>query len=110
MKPGVIGRVIIALTLLQPFSASPVQAGSQDSFERFIETLEVGEPVYHENLTIIPVYSTRIQDRSRYVSLDEALRRNWLEVTELNGGNVPQASYGAVRTAARADRKFGGVC
>lgn len=55
-----------------------------------IETLEVGEPVYYENLTVIPLYSTRIRDHARYTTLDGALEKGWLEITEVGGGNVPK--------------------
>ena len=84
-----------------------------------IRTLEVGEPVYYENLTIIPVYSTHIRDHSRYATLDEALEKGWLEITEVGSGNVPQVSVtncsgrqiyimgGEILTGCRQDRLIG---
>ena len=84
-----------------------------------IETLEVGEPVYYGNLTIIPIYTTRIRDHSRYTALDEALERGWLEITEVGSGNVPQVKMtnrsdrhiyimgGEILTGCRQDRLVG---
>ncbi len=84
-----------------------------------IRTLEVGEPVYHANLTIIPVYSTQIRDHSRYATLDEALEKGWLEITEVGSGTVPQVSVtnrsgrqiyimgGEILTGCRQDRLVG---
>ena len=84
-----------------------------------IRTLEVGEPVNYGNLTILPVYSTRIRDHSHYATLDEALERGWLEITEVGSGSVPQVSVtncsgrqvyimgGEILTGCRQDRLVG---
>lgn len=84
-----------------------------------IESLEVGEPVYYENLTVIPVYSDRIEDHARYTTFDEALEKGWLEVTEVEGGRVPQVNVsnrsgkyvfmmgGEILTGCRQDRLVG---
>jgi len=71
-------------------NAVNIPAAYASEVEGLIESLEVGEAVYYENLTIIPIYSTRIKDKTRYTTLDEALSNNYLEITELSGGNVPQ--------------------
>jgi hypothetical protein len=84
-----------------------------------IRTLEVGEPVHYGKLTIIPVYAGRIADRSPYATLDEALDRGWLEITEVGSGNVPQVRMtnrsarhifimgGEILTGCRQDRLVG---
>jgi hypothetical protein len=84
-----------------------------------IRTLEVGEPVHYGKLTIIPVYATRILDRSHYTTLDEALQKGWLEITEVGSGNVPQVKMtnrsgrhifilgGEILTGCRQDRLVG---
>jgi hypothetical protein len=84
-----------------------------------IRTLEVGEPVHYGKLTIIPVYSTCIRDRSPYTTLDEALGKGWLEITEMGSGSVPQVVMtnrsarhifimgGEVLTGCRQDRLVG---
>jgi hypothetical protein len=84
-----------------------------------IETLEVGEPLNYGDLTIIPLYTTGVRDRSRYTTLDEALEKGWLEVTEVGSGNVPQVMMtnrsarhifimgGEILTGCRQDRLVG---
>ncbi|MDP2653323.1 MAG: hypothetical protein Q8Q08_04755 [Candidatus Omnitrophota bacterium] len=63
---------------------------AKGELENVIESLEVGDPVYYENLTIIPIYNTKARDGNNYATLDEALGRNWLEITEVYGGTVPK--------------------
>ena len=55
-----------------------------------LKTLEVGKSVSHGPLTIIPVFMDKIRDKTDYVTLDEALERQWIEIVELSGGRVPQ--------------------
>jgi hypothetical protein len=80
-------------------AADQVDGLSGEKIQDLIETLEVGEPVYYDNLTIVPVYTTHVKDRSRYTTLDEALDKRWLEITEVDGGRVPQ-----VRLRNRSDK------
>ncbi len=87
--------------------------------KEFIKTLEVGEPVYYENLTIIPIYSTAVENTTACATLDEALEKGWLVVSELEGGRVPQVSItnnskryiylmgGEILTGCRQDRILG---
>jgi hypothetical protein len=84
-----------------------------------IESLEVGEPVSCGNLTVIPVYSDNIRDRTDYTTLDVAIAKGWLEVTEVDGGRVPQVKVtnrsgkcvfimgGEILTGCRQDRLVG---
>lgn len=78
---------VLLITIVCP---KPASAESTSDLTNLIETLEVGEPIYYENLTIIPVYNPQINDRTHYTTLDEALNKNWLEITEIDGGNVPK--------------------
>lgn len=87
MLPLVMAMVFIGLIAMV---AGPAGAVSGREVRDLIETLEVGEPVYHDNLTVIPLYSTRIRDHERYTTLDEALEKGWLEITEVAGGSVPK--------------------
>jgi hypothetical protein len=96
-----------------------VSAERGEEVRQLIESLEVGEPFSYRNLTIIPVYTDRIRDHTRYTSLDEALDRGWLEVTEVEGGRVPQVRVtnrsgeyiflmgGEILTGCRQDRLLG---
>jgi hypothetical protein len=96
-----------------------VDAKAGKEIRDLIEDLEVGEPIYYENLTVIPVYSTRIRDNSHYSTLDEALDHGWLEMSELGGGSVPRVKVtnrssnyifimgGEILTGCRQDRLVG---
>jgi hypothetical protein len=95
-------QFILAATAIAAFcglGAGRVAALPGEEIRDLIEGLQVGEPVYHENLTIIPVYSDRIRDHTRYTTLDEALDRGWLVISEVEGGRVPQ-----VKVTNRSDR------
>jgi hypothetical protein len=92
-----IAKSVIAVLLAA--SALLVGAGSAAALpgvevRELIEGLEVGEPVYYENLTIIPVYAVSIRDRTRYTTLDEAIEEGYLDITEVEGGRVPQVMMG----------------
>jgi len=93
--------------------------GEESPVGDLLKTLEVGEPVHYENLTIIPIYSTKIKDHTRYVTLEEAFKKGWIEVKELSGGRVPQLKLtnksskhifilgGEVLTGCKQDRLVG---
>ncbi|MFH0790386.1 MAG: DUF6569 family protein [Candidatus Omnitrophota bacterium] len=57
---------------------------------RLIEDIQVGDAVYYEGLTIIPVYSSGNQKGFSFITLEEAFNKKYLEVTEMQGGRVPQ--------------------
>ena len=61
-----------------------------DPVQALVRVLEVGKPVAHGNLTIVPVYARRTMDRTPYVTLEDALKSGTLEITEVDGGRVPQ--------------------
>jgi len=94
-------------------------AGQEKAVANLIENMEVGEPVYYKNLTIVPVYNTKIKDWTPYVNLDEALRKKWIEISEVEGGQVPQVKIrnrsnktiflmgGEVITGCKQDRILG---
>ena len=110
---------ILLVVLVSIFQTQP--AFSQRAYEisNFIETLEVGSPVNYQNLTIIPVYSTRIFDNTNYSTLDEALRWGWLTISEMGGGSVSEVMLnnhsgryiyimgGEILTGCRQDRIVG---
>ncbi len=116
-------RKLLSIFLLLAFVLTVQPAGvlaqKQSVIEKFIETLEVGEPVYYESLTIIPIYATKVKDHTRYTTLDKALKRGWLKITELEGGSVPQVELtnrsdkyiylmgGEILTGCKQDRIVG---
>ena len=87
----ILFAIVLATGLLMADPVS-VSAQSQNDLFDMIEALEVGEPVYYEFLTIVPVYSDNTKDRTRYATLEEALRNGWLDVEEFSSGSVPRVS------------------
>lgn len=97
-------------------AAVPPAAGDSGPVASLVKTLEVGRPVACRGLSIVPVY--RI-DRPRprgYADFGEAVRSGWIEVTEIEGGRVPQVRIsnlsrktiflmgGEILTGAKQDR------
>lgn len=80
--------------------AGPARAEHPEDIQRFIQQLDVGDPVYFNNLTIIPVYTQRRADRRAYTTLDDALANGWLAISEIDGGQVPQVELNSYSTQA----------
>ncbi|MDD4955927.1 MAG: hypothetical protein PHP17_07825 [Candidatus Omnitrophica bacterium] len=107
---------ILLIMCVSVFQAMPVFSQAAYEVSNFIETLEVGSPVNYQNLTIIPVYATRVYDNTNYTTLDEALNRGWLTISEMGGGNVNEVMIsnhsgryiyimgGEILTGCRQDR------
>lgn len=88
-------RMALCLVLLAVFCCgfclSKGYCESQRDIARLIEGLEVGEPVYYEAMTILPVYSIETRKKTTsFITLDEATRYGYLNINELEGGRVPQ--------------------
>jgi hypothetical protein len=110
---------VIGASCLVALGGTPAGAASGREVAHFIEVLEVGEPVRYENLTVIPVYT---KERSFFLdlaTLDQALEKKWLRITEVEDGRVPQVKVtnlsdgyvylmgGEVLTGCRQDRIIG---
>ncbi len=104
----------LTMTAFGPLPAAPAQGDNPVS--TMVSVLEVGKPVSHRGLTIIPVYTRKVFSRADYVTLEEALKMKWVEVSEVEGGRVPQVKIsnlsknvlflmgGEILTGARQDR------
>ncbi|MFC1593722.1 ARPP-1 family domain-containing protein [Candidatus Omnitrophota bacterium] len=110
----VLAALVLSLTAIN--SADALKA---EILTDMIETLEIGDPIYHQNLTVIPIYSTSTKDHSQHIALDEALKHGWLQISEVDGGSVPQVRVtnrsskhiflmgGEILTGCRQDRIIG---
>jgi hypothetical protein len=109
--------ILVLLLMLPSWRAVPAAcAGGDNPVASLIRVLEVGRPVSHKGLTIIPVYTRKVFDRNAYLTLEEALKMKWVEVTEVENGRVPQVKIsnlskhvlfllgGEILTGARQDR------
>jgi hypothetical protein len=116
-----IRRLIVVLTAVAMAAAAATQKMPEKADEGLpikglIRALELGKPLEHGGLTIIPVHMGRVQDRISYVTLEEALRSGWLLISEVDGGRVPQVMIsnlskqtiflmsGEILTGCRQDR------
>jgi hypothetical protein len=82
--------ILLAVYLAAGCFVGSIQAEKKGPIQNLINTLEVGKALSYKNLTIIPVYSTKLRDRTKYTTLDEAFKNKWVEVTEVDGGQVPR--------------------
>ncbi|MBN2198470.1 MAG: hypothetical protein JW747_01320 [Candidatus Aminicenantes bacterium] len=85
-----LGIVVLPLFLPGWRSGSAELRNPANPVVSLVRTLEVGPPVSCGNLTFVPVYARRIADRTDYVTLEEALKTRVVEITEVDGGRVPQ--------------------
>ena len=111
-----LGILALVLTLTAFGPAPAAQAQTNDPIPSLLKVLEVGRPVSHRGLTIIPVYARKVFNRTDYTTLEEALKNNWIQVSEVEGGRVPQVKItnlsrnvlylmgGEILTGARQDR------
>jgi hypothetical protein len=80
----------IAVTAAVGSQRMPVKADEALPVKNLIRSLELGKPLEHGGLTIIPVHMDRIQDPTSYFTLEDAFRNGWLLISEVEGGRVPQ--------------------
>jgi hypothetical protein len=86
MKRSVAVGLVLVLGLLAGTAGWAQEAGA---VPRLLDTLSVGEPIYYQNLTIIPLSSRKITDYTPYLTLDQALRQGLIEIREKGDGDVP---------------------
>ncbi len=69
----------------------PSKKTSKDQALRpFVEALQVGDPIGHANLTLVPLRGPR-QERLQYMLATEAIGAGTLEITEISeSGSVPE--------------------
>jgi hypothetical protein len=58
-----------------------------------MQTVEVGEPAFRENLTVFPIFGPE-RSSPNYMTLDEAIQTGSAEITEVSeGGSVPELLF-----------------
>lgn len=114
-------KLIVVLAVLAAAAVAGAQkppAGTDEAFPvaRLVKSLELGKPIAHGGLTIIPIYREGARDRAAYVTLEDALRNGWILISEVEGGRVPQVQIsnlsrraiflmgGEILTGCRQDR------
>jgi hypothetical protein len=83
--------IIAAASLLALCPASPLRGMEPGAEVRaLVDNLEIGEPVTSGNLTLYPLKAARAPEPRGYLTLDEAMGKGLLAVTEKKGGSVPE--------------------
>ena len=119
MKRTALLLFAAAVSALTVSSCREADAVTGREVMELIEDLEVGEPIRHKTIVIVPLYSQCIKDYRHYTTLDEAVDNGWLEITEVEGGQVPKVSMtnrsgrcvfimgGEILTGCKQDRLVG---
>lgn len=82
--------LVLALVFFLAVPSARAEKGEKEIME-LLRLLELGAPVSYRDLTIVPIHSRTVIDRTDYVTLDEAVRKGYITITEVEGGRVPQA-------------------
>lgn len=119
-KSVILAMAVLTAALLTGVKTATVAEESRNPVQDAVRRLELGKPVTHGSLTIIPVYLDRVLDRTHYATLDDALKNGWITITEVEGGRVPQVKIsnlskhlvflmgGEILTGCRQDRILAG--
>ncbi|MBN1940376.1 MAG: hypothetical protein JW843_12385 [Candidatus Aminicenantes bacterium] len=113
-----LGLVCGCCFLVFARGSSPLPEGraAGNPVSSLIKALEVGRPVAFRGLTIVPVYRFDRAKSRDFAFLDEAVKNGWIEITEIEGGRVPQVKIsnlstrtifllgGEILTGAKQDR------
>lgn len=114
---GMVRRILpLALVLGGAVIAAPKAAADNGPVSSLIKVLEVGRPVAYRSLSIVPVYRVDRPKPKGFADLGEAVKNGWIEITEIEGGRVPQVRIsnlssrtiflmgGEILTGAKQDR------
>jgi len=105
--------------LVISFCKTPTYAEEGSEVEKLIKSLELGKSFNYRNLTIVPIYSTKIDIGIDYATLDEAAKNGYIQIMEVEGGRVPQVKVtnksgryiymmaGEILTGAKQNRLVG---
>ena len=75
-KIGFLFSLLVAWSLVGGSFADSVQTKRRNPVHDLIRVLEVGKPVNYGKLTVLPVFSVKIKDKTKYVTLEDALKYN----------------------------------
>jgi hypothetical protein len=89
---GVVATATAAVLRAQ--AAPPKLPGVRiaDPIDYLVRTAAIGAPRTYQDLTIYPVITRPQPGFGRVATLDEAMRRGWLQITEYAGGSVNEVT------------------
>jgi hypothetical protein len=113
----VLVTLFLAIAAGEGFAQSARDASS--ALRAMIGSLVLGKPLNFENLTIIPISTLSNSAAIPVATLDEALKRGWLRIREIDDGEVPRLALdnrggrmiflmgGEIITGGKQDRLIG---
>lgn len=76
------------ITLVMLILLAPSQIPDEPQLVKSdLANLAIGKPITYKNLTIFPL-TRRFTPKTEYVTLDEAMKKDWLTIREIGGGEV----------------------
>jgi hypothetical protein len=91
--------ILITVVLFCIIFTVNIFAAESSELSDLIANIELGNPIKINNITVIPIYQKSGKASVKLTLLDEALNNKMLEISELDGGSVPQ-----VRIKNRSDK------
>ncbi|MBN2547231.1 MAG: hypothetical protein JXB50_15620 [Spirochaetes bacterium] len=73
-------------------AVSQFYANEADEIKTVINSIEISEAFLYDSLAVFLINKKDVVKNSSYTLLDEALKKKMLEITEINGGNVPKVN------------------
>lgn len=120
-KIGQIGSVVALFLAVVVGAGTPVfAAGATAALRSRVGSLVLGKPLSFQGLTIIPITTLSRWTPMPVVTLDEALKKGWLRIREIDDGEVPLLVLdnksdrtvfvmgGEIVTGGKQDRLVGG--
>jgi len=116
IRRPLLAGLVLGVVLLAGRGTSGPAADAGGPVPALIKIIEVGRAVAVQGLSIVPIYRTDSPRVKDFVMLDEAVKKGWIEIAELDGGRVPQVRIsnlskrtiylmgGEILTGARQDR------
>jgi len=89
-KTFILSMALIVIGMTWNGALHGTSAKKSTPIKNLIQKLEIGDPITYGNLTIIPVYSFGKKQKTNIFTLDEAFKNNWIKITEIDGGRVPE--------------------
>ncbi|MCX7038998.1 MAG: hypothetical protein NT005_07690 [Spirochaetes bacterium] len=112
-------QIVLVALFLAVAAGAGFAANASAAVRATIGSLVLGKPLRFKNLTIIPISTLSISTAIPVATLDEALKKGWLRIREIDDGEVPRLALdnrsgrtifvmgGEIVTGGKQDRLIG---
>jgi hypothetical protein len=83
-------RYLLLLGVLMVFLVSCDGYKYSSGLTEYLGSIQAGDPLIHDNLTMVPLYTDAAQKDIECVTLEQALENKWIEIREKDKGMVPK--------------------